>query len=164
MELDWRRKPDKWTSISLAVKGIAQQLNFENTLKAVLSFPLSPERRFIFNWKYRNKLKSNVKQNAISTKILLGLSRQSNSITLLFFQSAVLCDWDAWSSLKLQNIWLIRFLTYITFKMMSSNGNISRFTSPLCGEFTGHRWILITMASDGELWCFLWTAHEQTCE
>ena len=24
--------------------------------------------------------------------------------------------------------------------MTSSNGNISRFTGPLCGEFTGHRW------------------------
>ena len=26
----------------------------------------------------------------------------------------------------------------------SSNGNISRVTGPLCGEFTGHRWILLT--------------------
>ena len=28
--------------------------------------------------------------------------------------------------------------------MMSSNGNIFRFTGPLCGEFTGHRWISVT--------------------
>ena len=27
------------------------------------------------------------------------------------------------------------------FMMTSSNGNISRVTGPLCGEFTGHRWI-----------------------
>ena len=38
--------------------------------------------------------------------------------------------------------------------MTSSNGNISRVTGPLCGEFTGHRWIPRTKASDAELWCF----------
>ena len=37
---------------------------------------------------------------------------------------------------------------------MSSNGNISRVTGPLRGEFTGHRWIPRTKASDAELWCF----------
>ena len=42
--------------------------------------------------------------------------------------------------------------------MMSSNGNIFRVTGPLCGEFTGHRWIPHTKASDAELWYFLWTA------
>ena len=42
--------------------------------------------------------------------------------------------------------------------MMSSNGNISRVTGPLCAEFTGHRWIAPTKASDAELWCFLWSA------
>ena len=31
---------------------------------------------------------------------------------------------------------------------------------PLCGGFTGHRWIPRTKASDTELWCFLWSAHE----
>ena len=33
---------------------------------------------------------------------------------------------------------------------------------PLCGEFTGHRWIPRTKASDAELWCFLWSAPEWT--
>ena len=42
--------------------------------------------------------------------------------------------------------------------MTSSNGNIFRVTGPLCGEFTGHRWIPHTKASDAELWCFLWSA------
>ena len=32
------------------------------------------------------------------------------------------------------------------------NGNIFRVTGPLCGEFTGDRWILRTKASDAELW------------
>ena len=38
--------------------------------------------------------------------------------------------------------------------MTSSNGNIFRVTGPLCGEFTGHRWIPLTKASDAGLWCF----------
>ena len=40
------------------------------------------------------------------------------------------------------------------------NGKIFRITSILCGEFTGHRWIPRTKASDEELWCFLWYAPE----
>ena len=46
----------------------------------------------------------------------------------------------------------------VNFMMTSSNGNIFRFTGHLCGEFTGHRWIPRTKASDAELWCFLWSA------
>ena len=30
-----------------------------------------------------------------------------------------------------------------------------RVTDPLCGEFTGQRWIPRTKASDAKLWCFL---------
>ena len=44
--------------------------------------------------------------------------------------------------------------------MTSSNGNIFRVTGHLCGEYTGPRWIPRTMASDAELWCFLWSASE----
>ena len=44
--------------------------------------------------------------------------------------------------------------------MTSSNANIFRVTGHLCGEFTGHRWIPRTKASDTELWCFLWSASE----
>ena len=32
--------------------------------------------------------------------------------------------------------------------MTSSNGNIFPITGSLCGEFTGHPWIPLTMASD----------------
>ena len=38
--------------------------------------------------------------------------------------------------------------------MSSSNGNIFRVTGHLCGEFTSHRWIPCTKASDAELWGF----------
>ena len=44
--------------------------------------------------------------------------------------------------------------------MTSSNGNISRVTGLLCGEFIGHRWIPHTRASNEGLWRFLWSAPE----
>ena len=46
----------------------------------------------------------------------------------------------------------------LDYMMTSSNGNIFRVTGHLCGEFTGHRWIPRTKASNAELWCFLWCA------
>ena len=39
----------------------------------------------------------------------------------------------------------------------SSNGNMFRFTGPLWGEITVHRWIPFAKASDAGLWCFLWS-------
>ena len=38
---------------------------------------------------------------------------------------------------------------------------IFRVTSPLCGEFTGHRWIPLKKPSDAELWCFLCFAFDK---
>ena len=46
--------------------------------------------------------------------------------------------------------------------MTSSNGNIFRITGFLCGEYTSHRWIPREIASDAELWYFLWSAPEPT--
>ena len=46
----------------------------------------------------------------------------------------------------------------------SSNGTIFRITGPLWWESTGHLWIPLTKASDAELSCVLWSAHEQTVE
>ena len=51
-------------------------------------------------------------------------------------------------------------MTWYQGMMTSSNGNFFRVTGPLCGEFTGHRWIPHTKASDAELWCFLWSVSE----
>ena len=45
------------------------------------------------------------------------------------------------------------------YMMTSSNVNISRVAAHLYGEFTGHRWIPRTKASDAD-WCFLWSAPE----
>ena len=41
--------------------------------------------------------------------------------------------------------------------MTSSNWNIFRVTGHLYEEFTGHRWIPLTKASDDELSYFLWS-------
>ena len=48
--------------------------------------------------------------------------------------------------------------------MTSSNGIIFRVTVTLYGEFTGHRWISLTKASDAEFLSFLWSVPEQTVE
>ena len=41
---------------------------------------------------------------------------------------------------------------------------IFHITGPLSGEYTSHWWIPLQKASDAELWCFLWSAPEQTVE
>ena len=58
------------------------------------------------------------------------------------------------------NIQLIPAIAREHIMMTSSNWNIFRVTCPLCGEFTGPRWITRTKASDAELWCFLWSTSE----
>ena len=47
-------------------------------------------------------------------------------------------------------------LKFGNYMMTSSNGNIFRVNGPLCGEFTGPRWIPHTKASDAELWMNEW--------
>ena len=65
--------------------------------------------------------------------------------------------WHVINSVKLSSTFHIwKFSSMMT----SSNGNIFRVTGHLCGEFTGHRWITCTKASDAELWCFLWSTPE----
>ena len=45
--------------------------------------------------------------------------------------------------------------------MTSWNGTLFRVAGPLWAEFTVHRWISLTKASDAELWYFLWCTPEQ---
>ena len=55
-------------------------------------------------------------------------------------------------------------LQLISVSMMtSSNGNTFHVTGPLCGEFTGDRWIPLTKANDAELWCFRCYAGDSGC-
>ena len=76
--------------------------------------------------------------------------------------------WDFWAGLSLyRNPWLVadelvtlKLECRWTYMMQSSNGKVFRVTGPLCGEFTGHRWIPCTKASGAELWCFLWSVPQ----
>ena len=69
---------------------------------------------------------------------------------------------------NMAKIWISRYaifqaVLYFAEHMITSwNGNIFRVTGPLWGESIGHRWIPQTQSSDAELWCFLWSAPEQT--
>ena len=55
------------------------------------------------------------------------------------------------------SLWYMLGHVWITmFVMTSSNGHIFHVTGTLCGEFTGHRWIPRTKASDAELWYFFY--------
>ena len=40
----------------------------------------------------------------------------------------------------------------------------SAFSGPLWRESTGHQLIPLSKVSDAELWCFLWSAPEQTVQ
>ena len=62
---------------------------------------------------------------------------------------------------RLNWMWCFEWRRHCLNMMTSSNGNIFRVTGPLCGEFTGPRWIPRTKASDAELWCFLWSAYAE---
>ena len=52
---------------------------------------------------------------------------------------------------------------FVPFIMTTSNdSDFFWFTDPLCGKFTGHRWIPLTKTSHADLWCFIWSPYEQT--
>ena len=53
------------------------------------------------------------------------------------------------------DLFLLKTQVNSQYMMASSNGNIFRVIDPLRGEFTGHRCIPRTKASDAELGCFL---------
>ena len=60
------------------------------------------------------------------------------------------------------------FFTWVRYhpisqEFMMTSSNFTRYW-PFLREFTGHRWIPSKMASGAELWCFLWSATEQTVE
>ena len=80
--------------------------------------------------------------------------------TYLLLRYIVNCCWRCFKYQVQIQPWIYK--RYCAGMMTSSNGNIFRVTGPLCGEFTGHRWIPLTKAIDAELWFFLWSATEQT--
>ena len=62
--------------------------------------------------------------------------------------------------LEVSNDLLFRHVVYARnqpiFMMTSSNGNLFPVTDPLCGEFTGHRCIPLTKASDALMSSMIW--------
>ena len=60
--------------------------------------------------------------------------------------------------------WSTMHINYITMSTTTCDplhdDVIKRVTGPLCGKFTGDRWIPHTKANDAELWCFLWFVPE----
>ena len=88
-----------------------------------------------------------LKGNFLSKSGTLDLVADASSNSLKK-QHRMIC-W--WTPLCFSHCWCM---------MTSLNENISRVIGHLCGEFTGHRWIPRTKASDAELWCFLWSAPE----
>ena len=96
---------------------------------------------------------------------LAGNRRQSH-----FSNQWWLVYWRIYASLGLNELiyssgWSngMNWVTELESMMTSSNGNIFRVTGPLCGQFTGHRWISLTKTCDAALEFFL-SAHEQTTE
>ena len=81
-----------------------------------------------------------------------------------YFTSTII----TWTTAQLLTLWysgtnVIEIKPKCSSTMMtSSDGNIFRVTGHLCGEFTGHRWIPRTKASDAALLRFLWSASEQS--
>ena len=109
--------------------------------------PYSYEKQECRSQSERLRLKGNV-------NILIQISKKCLWLTVangkhLFYLWYIMTSWH-------ENI----------FRIMrtSSDGNIFRVTGHLCGEFTGHRWIPHTKASESELWCFIWSAPEWTIE
>ena len=93
-----------------------------------------------------------------------------NTVLVCFSRLSKVCESFAFKQ-HLQATTALRHLTQIIpmscsqmpaiFVMItSSNGNRLRITGHLCGEFTGHRGIPRTKASDAELCCFLSSAPD----
>ena len=112
----------------------------------------------------------------ISAKVLkvhvykLSLDDITSQIRVLWYVKVILepfCDMQGprWVHWTIQNTCQVQLLrnTFCIHETLSI-GSIFRVTGPLCGEFTGHRWIPRTKVSEAELWCFLWSVPKQTVE
>ena len=87
------------------------------------------------------------------------------SFTDFFHVATLVPGWSqAGSGVALKNISMSESHQTNKTKQSTKIGSIFHFTGPLCEEYTGHRWIPLTKASDAELWCFLWSPFERTIE
>ena len=65
-------------------------------------------------------------------------------IPLLWVNSSFHNNTALWKTMSAPICWHICCSLPRLLMMTSSNGNIFRVTGPMCGEFTGHRWITRT--------------------
>ena len=102
--------------------------------------------------------------SALAMELLQPCSEPSNLSKILFHWCSISftckgalgkqCKCQLYQLYQPADVWSIHVM------MVSSNGSIFRVTVHLCGEFTGHRWIPRTKASEAELWCLLWSVPE----
>ena len=95
----------------------------------------------IVNWTLRNKFQWN-----------------DDTSSYFFIQENVFEDAVCKLAAILSWLQFVKYEMPLVSMMTLLNGSIFRVTRPLCREFTGHRWIPRTMASNAGLWCFLWSA------
>ena len=129
---------------------------------AIKCFPLFVSTRFSYGWIDISHKSHNVPvpystMYHFVTEIYTCVDISVTKWCIVRYLSNVL--WDLWD----EYFYIASVISLIcrgsTGKVtMTSNGNIFRVSGPLCGEFTGLRWIPRTKASDAELWCFLWSA------
>ena len=126
----------------------------QNAIPALLCFVVNWHLTTIFHYYFSGEP---VKRNRCH---VVGKVSQINTNTIAC--PGVCSKWNKKKGSKLRVTSPLWWESLVTSKcmMVSSNGNFFRFTGPLCGEFTGHRWIPLTKASEVELWCFLWSVPE----
>ena len=103
------------------------------------------ERLIFITWAHIDGL-GQEKRNSIANALDLCLSCTNLSIYLYMYLKKILC------------IEIGPRLFTSTLK------NVKTLWCHQIEKFSSHRWIPLTKASDGELWCFLWSAPEQTVE
>ena len=93
----------------------------------------------------------------LTTEQMAQIDVQCHKAKLILVHYLIYCIHGVATSLM--NIFFEKDITWWRHRMETF---VFRVTGPLCGEFTGHRWIPLTKASDAELWCFLWSPPEPT--
>ena len=87
-----------------------------------------------------------------SSQIIFTTGREQKTV---WYSVSCICEGESMKRGIIPKIWYFHASKWQDRNMMtSSNGNIFHANGPLWGEFTGHRWIHVTKASDAELWFF----------
>ena len=122
--------------------------------------PYSPQGTFLVLKVYPCRANHAFHSNGALTKLGLFLwAKEAMVLEGGYYESIEMCDCLLNTRADLRKELLNQFLLFVNM-ITSSKGSIFSVTGLLCGEFTGHRWIPRTKASDAELWCFLWSAPE----